>query len=479
VISAALTPPANVVAGGDPVSPPGRPGSAADSPSAQSAALPGDAFLAMLVADLATEPEPAISDTTGQTQHTSDDANSLLQCGGKAPAPAKGKAKDQINELACVPSPVIPEPFLPVAACVPEIVARLSLAKTSGNQAANIRATDVLDGLPDIGPSAARPAAADGRGAPADRASDSIPIQPLTAFEALVRAPNTGNAESGEPSADSVTAAAAPSPATASLRSSSPQPVSTLSPVPVAPEAVMHRESGTAQDHSATVPNEPRPVTKPLESEAASLNEDQQPDPRDEQKQSGDDAAGAGWTETPLVLSAPTPSAAEPVSSPAPKLQPAESSTPVSAPPEVSPNVAASPARDISLQVPNPGGPRVEVQVTDRAGTVHIVVRTEDGGLTRDLRSNLPELTQKLNQQGMEAEAWSPVEMHSAAAGHENPGNSREQSEAWAGSGGFRQGSGGNPHGGQSQSEGEGPDEEFAQSFSSAFTGAASWQPVR
>ena len=432
----------------------------------------------MLVAGLEIETAAGISDADGQPQPTPDDGNGPQQTGGRTGALAKGKSKDQINELACAASPVIPEPPFPVAACVPEIAVHLSSAKTSENRLANTSSTDGLSGPRNTGTSPTRPTSVDGPGAPADNASDSAPIQPPTAFEALVRASNAENAGSDEAATDSLTGAAGSPVAPAIQRPPSAESVST--PAPASPEPVSSKESGSVPDRPTTIPSEPQPVTTPRESEAASLGGDQQQDLPDDPKQASQGAAAAGRAETPLVLSAPVPSVAEPVPSPAPKLQSAGDSAPASAPPEVPPNVgAASPARDISLQVPNPDGPRVEVQVTDRAGTVHIVVRTEDSGLTRDLRSNLPELTQKLNQQGMEGEAWSPAEMHSAAAGHENPGHSREQSEGWTGSGGSQHGAGGNPHGGRKQFQGESADEESDENFSNAFTGAASWQPVR
>jgi len=396
----------------------------------------------------------------------------------KPAAPARGKSKDPINELAYVAPTVMPEAPITVATCVPEMPADPGPSKTSDPQAPETISTDGPSGPRNTGPSPTRLIAVDGRGASVENTTGSAANRSQIAFEALVRAPNMGNAGSDEPAVVSVTSADTAS--AAILQSAAPESASTASPAPVAPEPFINKESGNPSDRLRALPSELGPVTKPPESGAACLNGEQQRDLPDEQKQAGEGAGGVSRAETPPILSVPVTSAAEPAASPAPKLQPAGDATPASASPEVSPTIpAASPARDISLQVPNPGGPRVEVQVTDRAGTVHIVVRTEDTGLTRDLRSNLPELTQKLNQQGMEADAWSPIEMHSAGAGHGNRGQPREQSEGWTGSGGSRHDSGGNPHDGRRQSQGEDPDDEFDQSFNNAYAGAASWQPVR
>ena len=480
MISVALTASAYLVAGGDSAGPPGKPVGAADSPPAQSPSAPGDAFLALLVAGLGIETAIGISDAAGQPQTGAGRADGPRAMPAKTAAPARGKSKDQINELACVAPPVTPETPMPVATCLPEMPADPGPSKTSDKQAPETPSTDGSCGPRNTGPSPTRPIAVDGRGASVENTTDSGAPRSQIAFEALVRAPNVENAGNYEPAADSVTSVAASSVAPAILQPAAPESASTASPAPVAPEPAINKESGNASDRPPTLPSDPGPVTKPPESEGASPNGEQQQDLPDKQKQSSEGAGGVSRAETPPILSALVTSAAEPAPPPAPKLQSAGDATPVRAAADVAATGAVvSPARDILLQLPNPGGPRVDVQLTDRAGTVHIVVRTEDSDLTRDLRSNLPELTQKLSQQGMEAEAWSPAEMHGAAAGQENPGHSREQSEGWAGSGGSQHGAGGNPHGGRRQFPGESADEESGENFSNAFTGAASWQPVR
>ena len=140
---------------------------------------------------------------------------------------------------------------------------------------------------------------------------------------------------------------------------------------------------------------------------------------------------------------------------------------------------AGAPTRDIVIQLQNPGGTRVDVQLMDRAGTVHVVVRTQDDGLAKDLRTNLPDLAQKLNQQGMDADAWSPVEMHNTSAGHENPGHTHEQTAGDSHSSTGGQDSRESRDGDQPQRQRPDPEDEFTQSFSGVFTGVTAWQPTR
>ncbi len=97
------------------------------------------------------------------------------------------------------------------------------------------------------------------------------------------------------------------------------------------------------------------------------------------------------------------------------------------APAGATPSRTPAAAREIALQLPNPGGARVDVQLTDRGGDVRVVVRTEDTELARDLRSNLPELSQKLSQSGMDGELVTPVETHVLGGGHEGLGQHNRQ----------------------------------------------------
>jgi hypothetical protein len=51
----------------------------------------------------------------------------------------------------------------------------------------------------------------------------------------------------------------------------------------------------------------------------------------------------------------------------------------------------------------------VEVRVSERAGDMHVEVRTPNTGLAGELREDLPALSTKLEQTGFRAETWHPA----------------------------------------------------------------------
>jgi hypothetical protein len=61
------------------------------------------------------------------------------------------------------------------------------------------------------------------------------------------------------------------------------------------------------------------------------------------------------------------------------------------------------------LELAGQGDRRVEVRVSERAGDMHVEVRTPDTGLAGDLREELPALATKLEQAGFRAETWHPA----------------------------------------------------------------------
>ncbi len=94
-------------------------------------------------------------------------------------------------------------------------------------------------------------------------------------------------------------------------------------------------------------------------------------------------------------------------------------------------------ARDIRVQV-NGGAQRVDVRLTEHRGEVQVAVRTADSRLTEALRSDLPVLSARLEQNGFRAETW-----HPAALRTEHYEIAREPSSSQStpqGQGGERQG---------------------------------------
>jgi len=76
-----------------------------------------------------------------------------------------------------------------------------------------------------------------------------------------------------------------------------------------------------------------------------------------------------------------------------------EQSTPVKAPGTL---------RNISVQVGEPGQPKVEVQLAERAGELYVSVRSGDAETVRGLRHNLPELVNRLEESGFTSAGWRP-----------------------------------------------------------------------
>ncbi|MGA3015526.1 MAG: hypothetical protein ABSF62_00305 [Bryobacteraceae bacterium] len=176
-----------------------------------------------------------------------------------------------------------------------------------------------------------------------------------------------------------------------------------------------------SHDASAASTRQPdivrEPVRKPEVSAAAA------PEP----------AVTARPTDTPQPLAA---SDAKPRES-APATPPAAASEPAAAP--EAPKPAA--AHDIKLEVAGQGNQRVEVRVSERAGDMHVEVRTPDTGLAGDLREDLPALATKLEQTGFRAETWHPAgTAERQLAAEAAPGAASQNSERQPGqNGGQRQ----------------------------------------
>ena len=85
--------------------------------------------------------------------------------------------------------------------------------------------------------------------------------------------------------------------------------------------------------------------------------------------------------------------------------------------PTPSPAPSPAAANDIKIAL-NDNGQRVELRVTERAGDIHVTVRTPDSQLATAMREDLPALSSRLEQSGLHSEMWRPA----ASAGNENRG---------------------------------------------------------
>ena len=102
-----------------------------------------------------------------------------------------------------------------------------------------------------------------------------------------------------------------------------------------------------------------------------------------------------------------------------PSVEPSRAEAPAAVkdaePPQAAPEAAPEPARlkqssvrDIRLEVSG-GENRVELRLTERAGEVHVAVRTANSNLAGQLRQDLPVLTSRLEHAGFRAEVWHPT----------------------------------------------------------------------
>jgi hypothetical protein len=67
---------------------------------------------------------------------------------------------------------------------------------------------------------------------------------------------------------------------------------------------------------------------------------------------------------------------------------------------------ASGPLREVSLKVEDASGATVHLKFTERRGEVHVVTRTADADLSRELAGGLPELRKSLEDGGMAADVW-------------------------------------------------------------------------
>lgn len=92
--------------------------------------------------------------------------------------------------------------------------------------------------------------------------------------------------------------------------------------------------------------------------------------------------------------------------------------------------VTTRPAQEISLQISSHGDQKVDVRLVERAGEVHVIVRTPDVALAHELRQDLGSLTGKLAQSGYGTEQFTPLsagsstlsDHRSTPENHDSPG---------------------------------------------------------
>jgi len=120
-------------------------------------------------------------------------------------------------------------------------------------------------------------------------------------------------------------------------------------------------------------------------------------------------------------------------------------------PPGDAANRTGESIHNISLRLSSAEQGPVQVRLSERAGELHVTVRTPDTGLTRGLRDGLPDLMSRLQVNGYRAETWQPGGQGGQNRGYDAPGHGNSQQ---------RQGGGNQQQNGQDQQQ---PDEKTPQ----------------
>ena len=91
------------------------------------------------------------------------------------------------------------------------------------------------------------------------------------------------------------------------------------------------------------------------------------------------------------------------------------------------------PTREISLRVADADSAKVDVRLMERAGKVHVAVRTDDRELAKSLQSDLGELVVRLERKGYNAETWTPGERSNSSSARDMAGSRGDGSgSGWA-----------------------------------------------
>ncbi len=86
------------------------------------------------------------------------------------------------------------------------------------------------------------------------------------------------------------------------------------------------------------------------------------------------------------------------------------------APANLAPPAATTPLATSGIKIAvNDAGQRVELRVVERAGDIHVTVRTPDAQLATSLRGDLPTLSTRLEENGLHADLWRPASAGNSA----------------------------------------------------------------
>jgi len=232
---------------------------------------------------------------------------------------------------------------------------------------------------------------------PADAKTDNA-TEPELAFEAEL----TPRETSGKPSTPAPSQPAAQPPTSPQLEAGRP--------------AAVH---DAAQEATPITPS----------TDAGAKDKSANPQPKPEQKSTANDdktdllshAAEPVAKQAEPILTAATPAHAAKLAEHAIAKETAapEAAAPLEVPEPALPRT--EPARDISFRIASHSADAVDVKLIDRAGQIHVSVRSADPALTKSLQDNISDLAGKLERSGFHAETSIPGRTEPAREPQQNP----------------------------------------------------------
>jgi hypothetical protein len=115
------------------------------------------------------------------------------------------------------------------------------------------------------------------------------------------------------------------------------------------------------------------------------------------------------------------------VSLPPPAAPRPDPRTAVVRPIEPTPAPSAGGPQQVQVHVGDGDAPRVNLTITERGGEIHVAVRTPDTQLSAEMRRDLNQLIDRLEQSGYTPETWSPQ----TGAGGGSADSGSERNDRW------------------------------------------------
>jgi hypothetical protein len=299
-----------------------------------------------------------------------------------------------------------------------------------------------------MAPATTPPVVPSGSAAPAAKSSPEM----RTAFTAILTPMKDTPAVSGSqipPSPEPATSASNPPAVATGIASVAAQPVAAQNSLPqVAGPATATQETTDPQAGGDTPSQQgndsPETPARPVTPAADARNK-----PAVQQDDNVPEAAAASAVHDRSIESfVPAPPAdATRANAATPSNETAPAATPYSATAEAlrttESDLAAAPqprtgaAQEISIRIAPPDSPAVDLRVVERAGQVHVDVRTSDSAMQTSLRQDLGTLTNSLERAGYHTETFTPSSILTRAAASAQTDHQQDPSQNRGGTGDF------------------------------------------